>query len=69
MLNTRQYWHMGRIFDSRPTLNSDFVSCTPTKRPFVVNTSDGSKDNVCLCETMLNIKLKRVLPKVGTPRF
>lgn len=69
MLNTRQFWHMGRIFDSRPALNSDFVSCTPTKRPFTVNSNDGSKDNVCLCETMLNIKLKRVLPKVGTPRF
>lgn len=26
------YWHMGRKFDSMPTLNGDFVTCTPTKR-------------------------------------
>lgn len=26
------YWHMGRQFDSMPTLNGDFVRCVPTKR-------------------------------------
>ena len=26
------YWHLGRIFDSAPVLNSDFVTCNPSKR-------------------------------------
>lgn len=26
------YWHMARIFGSRPTLNGAFVTCDPTKR-------------------------------------
>lgn len=69
MLNTRQYWNMARIFDTAPALNSSFVECTPTKRPFAVTTSNSSADDVCLCETMLDIYVKRVLPKVGTPRF
>ena len=32
--NELNYWHMGRIFDQLPTLNSSFVSCSPTKRIF-----------------------------------
>lgn len=74
MLNTRQYWNMTRIFDTKPELNSDFVSCTPTRRPFALSDEQkadevGSVGDVCLCETMINLKVKRVLPKVGTPRF
>jgi hypothetical protein len=40
MRDTFDYWHMGRIFDleNPPTLNGDFVTCTPTKRPFAVQT-------------------------------
>ena len=30
------YWHLGRIFDSAPVLNSDFVTCNPSKRVFAV---------------------------------
>lgn len=69
MLNTRQYWNMARIFDTAPQLNSTFIECHPTKRPFAVTTENGSPDDVCLCETMLDIYVKRVLPKVGTPKF
>ena len=69
MLNTRQYWNMARIFDTRPQLNSQFLTCTPTKRPFTVTTSNSSADDVCLCETMIDVDVKRVLPIVGTPRF
>lgn len=28
------YWHLGRIFDSSPGLNSDFVTCNPSNRIF-----------------------------------
>jgi hypothetical protein len=30
--NVLDYWHMGRQFQTPPTLNEDFVKCVPTKR-------------------------------------
>lgn len=30
--NVFDFWHMGRIFETEPVLNSDFVECVPTKR-------------------------------------
>lgn len=38
---TLDFWHMGRIFSSAPSLNSTFVTCVPTKRNFAVTTEDG----------------------------
>ena len=32
MRSTFDYWHLGRIFSSVPSLNSDFVTCNPDKR-------------------------------------
>lgn len=32
--STLNFWHMGRIFASAPTLNEDFVECEPSKRNF-----------------------------------
>lgn len=33
-------WHLGRSFGSSPALNSDFVTCTPSKRIFAEQTQD-----------------------------
>ena len=41
MRNTFSYWTMARNFDSAPALNSDFVTCNPTKRIFAVENVDG----------------------------
>lgn len=38
--NTLDFWHMGRIFSSAPTLNGDFVTCTPTDRIFAHPSDD-----------------------------
>ena len=32
--DTLKYWHMGRIFESEPALNADFVRSEPTNRVF-----------------------------------
>lgn len=32
--STLNYWHLGRTFGSRPTLNASFVNCDPSKRIF-----------------------------------
>lgn len=35
------YWHMGRIFDTAPTLNSEFVTMKPRKDIFAVPSEPG----------------------------
>lgn len=41
MRDTFQYWHLGRIFSSTPSLNSDFVKCNPRKDIFAVTDEPG----------------------------
>lgn len=38
--DTLNYWHLGRVFSSMPTLNESFVNCTPSKRVHAVQTND-----------------------------
>jgi len=37
---TLNFWHMGRIFASDPSLNEDFIKCVPTERTFAVPSED-----------------------------
>lgn len=34
------FWHMARIFGSSPSLNADFVKCTPTNRIYQATSAD-----------------------------
>lgn len=56
------YWHLARIFDSKPALNSEFITCNPSKRIFAVPSEDGLIINVSNI-----IRAVRPLPKYGTP--
>lgn len=62
--NNLTHWHMGRIFDSRPALNGQFVEADPTKRIFAVNTPST---NVYYAHVMHNLQVRRRLPKYGIP--
>ena len=42
MRSTFDYWHLGRIFSGVPSLNSDFVTCNPSKRIFAAPSEPGS---------------------------
>jgi hypothetical protein len=53
------YWHMNRIFDSKPALNSDFIECEPTNRVFAVE-DDGA--NKLYAEIYQEIKAVRPMP-------
>lgn len=64
-LNTMQYYTQARIFDNLPQLTSEFIECKPTQRQF----SDTSDSDKYLCDFLFDIKLKRKLPKFGTPRY
>jgi len=63
---TLDYWHIGRIFDSQPTLSKEFVECDPheTDRIFAVTDPDAQK---LYCHVLNKIKAVRPMPKYGTP--
>lgn len=56
------HWHMGRIFDTAPTLSEDFINCVPTKRIFAV-----PSEPACLVDIHHHIKAVRPMPKFGNP--
>lgn len=58
------YWHMGRIFANKPSLNASFVTANPTHRIFAVESPDVQK---LWCELYHNVQAVRPLPKYGTP--
>jgi len=60
------YWHLGRIFDSEPTLSKDFIECdnSETSRIFAVTDPDSQK---LYCHVLNKIKAVRPMPKYGTP--
>jgi hypothetical protein len=63
---TLDYWHLGRIFDTEPTLSTSFVECNPTKRIFAVEDPEGDS---LYCHVLNKIKAIRPMPKYGTPMF
>ena len=60
------HWHMGRIFDSAPALNTSFIESDPTHRIFTVETESVHKIYAQIYNDVLAI---RPLPKYGTPRL
>lgn len=62
-----KFWHMAREFASRPNLNNTFIRCAPSSdginRIFAVQ--DESDKLWCCVEH--DIKVRRMLPKYGTP--
>ncbi len=64
--NSLDYWHLGRIFGSEPTLSEEFISCKPedTQRIFAVTDPDAQK---LYCHVLNKIKAVRPMPKYGTP--
>lgn len=63
---TLDYWHLGRIFDTQPSLSGQFVDCDPTKRIFALEDPEGDS---LYCHVLNKIKAIRPMPKFGTPMF
>lgn len=61
---TLDFWHLGRIFSSRPALNQTFIECTPDTRIFA--NPSGEQLYVHLYH---NLKARRKMPYFGTPRL
>lgn len=60
------FWHMGRIFNTKPVLNESFIQSDPTKRIFAVNEPTV---NSLMSHVFLNIRASRRMPYYGTPQF
>lgn len=56
------YWHLGRVFSSQPVLNSDFVSCNPSKRIFAEQTADEF-----YCMFLHSVQARRLVSRKGRP--
>ncbi len=66
--NTLDYWHLGRIFDTEPELNQDFIECTPEATARIFAVEDPSVQKL-YCHVLNKIKAVRPMPKYGTPTF
>lgn len=57
---TLDFWHMGRIFASDPTLNASFVKANPTDRIYAVSSED-----VLWCMVNHSIQARRMVAASG----
>lgn len=61
---TQDFWHMARIFASRPALNGDFVQSNPTDRIFQVSEQNSDQLYVMVQN---NIVARRLVSRNGNP--
>lgn len=59
------FWHLGRKFDSLPTLSKEFVECNPTTRVFAVQETDDH----CWLDIYNNVQAIRPIPKRSDPGY
>ena len=64
--NTLSYWHMARLFQNAPGLNSSFVHADPTTRVFA---DTNPNDDHLLFDTYLQITANRPVIKSGDPGY
>lgn len=65
--NVLDYWHMGRIFSTEPTLSQEFIECTSEDVDRVFAVQDET-DNL-FCHVYNKVTAVRPMPKFGTPMF
>jgi hypothetical protein len=63
--NTLDFWHLGRIFGSQPTLSQQFIECTPDDAERIFAVQDDT-DNL-YCHVYNKVSALRPMPKFGTP--
>ena len=63
MLDSLSYWHMARMFPSRPALNAAFIKADPTNRIFPVQDATHK----LIIQTHAQLKAIRPVPKYGDP--
>jgi hypothetical protein len=64
---TLDYWHLGRIFATTPTLSQQFLEVTDEDIDRIFAVNDG-EDNLYI-ECLNKISARRPMPVYGTPMF
>lgn len=64
--DTLAFWHIGRIFETQPELNQDFIECRPRIDAFAVN---ADSQDYLYCHVYHKIRAVRPMPFFGTPTF
>ena len=59
------FWHMGRIFSTKPTLNADFIECDSAEVDRVFNVPSGEEHLYVYLHN--EVKATRLMPYFGTP--
>ena len=59
------FWHMGRIFSTKPTLNQDFIECDSAEVERVFNVLEGEEHLYVYLHN--EVKATRLMPYYGTP--
>lgn len=67
MRNQLAYWHMGRIFDSLPALNAQFVEANTDPRCFAVLDVQQDDSDPFVCQIHMDVKAVRPMPKYAVP--
>lgn len=67
MRSDLQYWHMGMIFQSTPTLNSSFVEAQSRANIWALQDLSQSGYDPFVCQMHLDIKAVRPIPKYAVP--
>lgn len=60
--STMDHWHLGRVFANQPVLNSDFISCNPSKRIFTEQTA-----HPFYCMFLHSVQARRLIARRGRP--
>lgn len=63
--DTLSFWHMGRIFGSRPSLNATFVECNEDEVDRVFAVTEGDENLYVYLHN--KVKARRPMPYFGTP--
>jgi hypothetical protein len=64
--DTLKFWHMGRIFQTKPVLNQDFIECDSTEVDRVFAVEDDSTEHLYVY-LHNEVKATRLMPYFGTP--
>ncbi|WNK14806.1 MAG: major capsid protein [Microvirus sp.] len=65
---TLNYWHIGRIFNTPPALNQNFIECFPQDVARIFAVTDPDADPLYI-QILHRIKAVRRMPVFGTPSF
>lgn len=58
------FWHLGRIFNTRPALNKEFIECNPSRRIFAV---EDPSETTLYCHMFHNIRARRKMAYDPSP--